>query len=182
MSLPDPHPSRRLVIRAAASIGLAALVAGCFQPLYGQRSPMGGSAVGEALRGVEVQQISAPSGTSLARIANEVRNNLIFGLTGGSGQSAATHRLIIQLSAGREQVIVDVTTARPDIENFNLNATYTLVDLSTNETVVRGQSFARVSYDIPGQAQRFARDRGMRDAENRAAGVIADNIKTRLAS
>ena len=45
-----------------------------------------------------------------------------------------------------------------------------------------GQTFARVSYDIPGQQQRFARIRGLRDAENRAAKVIADNIKSRLAS
>ena len=45
-----------------------------------------------------------------------------------------------------------------------------------------GQTFARVSYDIPGQEQRFARLRGLRDAENRAAKVIADNVRTRLAS
>ena len=45
-----------------------------------------------------------------------------------------------------------------------------------------GQTFARVSYDIPGQQQRFARARGLRDAENRAAKVIADNIRSRLAS
>ena len=42
--------------------------------------------------------------------------------------------------------------------------------------MVTGQTFARVSYDIPGQQQRFARVRGLRDAENRAAKVIADNI------
>ena len=45
-----------------------------------------------------------------------------------------------------------------------------------------GQTFARVSYDIPGQQQRFARSRGQRDAENRAAKVIADSIQSRLAS
>jgi LPS-assembly lipoprotein len=39
-----------------------------------------------------------------------------------------------------------------------------------------------VSYDIPGQAQRFARARALRDAEDRAAKLIADNIKARLAS
>ena len=48
--------------------------------------------------------------------------------------------------------------------------------------MLHAQTFARVSYDIPGQAQRFARDRGLRDAEDRAAQQIADNIKARLAS
>jgi LPS-assembly lipoprotein len=39
-----------------------------------------------------------------------------------------------------------------------------------------------VSYDVPGQEQRFARLRGLRDAESRAGQVIADNIRSRLAS
>ena len=48
--------------------------------------------------------------------------------------------------------------------------------------VIKGQTFSRVSYDIPGQQQRFARARGLRDAENRAAKVIAEQIRSRLAS
>ena len=71
---------------------------------------------------------------------------------------------------------------RPDLENYGIDATYSLTDLTTNKTVVTGRTFARVSYDIPGQEQRFARARGLRDAENRAAKVIADQIQSRLAS
>jgi len=48
--------------------------------------------------------------------------------------------------------------------------------------VVTDQTFTRVSYDIPGQEQRFARQRALREAETRAAEVIANNIKMRLAS
>ena len=79
-------------------------------------------------------------------------------------------------------IIVDPTTARPDIENYGIDATYELKDNATDKTVLTGTTFARVSYDIPGQAQRFARSRGLRDAEDRAAKVIADNINQRLAS
>jgi LPS-assembly lipoprotein len=39
-----------------------------------------------------------------------------------------------------------------------------------------------VSYDIPGNFQRFARLRAFRDAEDRASQEIAENIQTRLAS
>jgi LPS-assembly lipoprotein len=39
-----------------------------------------------------------------------------------------------------------------------------------------------VSFDIPGQEQRFAAVRGLRDAENRASQVLAEQIKQRLAS
>jgi S1-C subfamily serine protease len=57
-----------------------------------------------------------------------------------------------------------------------------LIEIATAKVVVTGQTFARVSYDIPGQAQRFARLRGLRDAETRAAKVIAENVRSRLAS
>ena len=48
--------------------------------------------------------------------------------------------------------------------------------------MITGTTFSRVSYNIPGQQQRFAGERGLRDAENRAAKVIAENIRSRLAS
>ena len=79
-------------------------------------------------------------------------------------------------------MIVDITTARPDVEQYGINAIYTLVEIATNKPVLTGQTFSRVSYDIPGQQQRFSRARGLRDAENRAAKVIAENIRLRLAS
>jgi LPS-assembly lipoprotein len=79
-------------------------------------------------------------------------------------------------------VIVDIATARPDINNYGIDATYTLTEIASGKAVVTGRTFSRVSYNIPGQEQRFAGDRGLRDAENRAAKVIADNIRSRLAS
>ena len=59
------------------------------------------------------------------------------------------------------------------MQQFGINATYTLVEVATGKAVVTGQTFARVSYDNPGQQQRFANARGQRDAENRAAKVIS---------
>jgi len=170
----------------AARIGLAmlcaGLVGGCFQPLYGQRSTTGGPSIVSQLAAVEVQPIDAANGTPEQRLGIEVRNALIYDLTGGSGAAPSTHKLKIQLSASRQQVIVDITTARPDVENYGIDATYTLTDVATGQIVLTGRTFSRVSYDIPGQQQRFARQRGLRDAENRAASVIAQNIKSRLAS
>ena len=126
----------------------------------------------------------APNGTPLARIAVEVRNKLLFDLTGG-GAGCAT-RLSPQghdLASTELSVIVDINSGRPDVENYGLNASlHADQDIATGKAVVTGQTFARVSYDIPGQEQRFARARGLRDAENRAAKVIADNIRSRLAS
>jgi LPS-assembly lipoprotein len=86
------------------------------------------------------------------------------------------------MSSNVQQVIVDIATARPDVEQYGVNVTYTLTEIATGRPVVRGQTFARVSYDNPGQQQRFARSRGQRDAENRAIKVISDNIRSRMAS
>jgi LPS-assembly lipoprotein len=86
------------------------------------------------------------------------------------------------MSSTRLSIIVDINSGRPDVEDYALNVGYTLTEIKTGKPAVTGTTFARVSYDIPGQAQRFARARGLRDAENRAAKLIADNIRSRLAS
>jgi LPS-assembly lipoprotein len=176
----------RMMIRFArlAAIGaLAALTAGCFQPLYGERGTGNVSSnLSDRLSGVEVPPIEAPKGSPDARLTVEIRNALIFNLTGGGDTIPPTHRLRINIATSRQQVIVDIGTSRPDMENYGIDATYALIDNATDKTVMRGRTFSRVSYDIPGQEQRFARARGLRDAENRAAKVIADQIHARLAS
>ena len=168
--------------RLLAVLVLGGLTAGCFQPLYGTQASVGGAGIVDKLSSVEVAPIDVPNGTRLSRVGVEVRNSLIYGLTGGGAAAAANYKLDVRLSAGQTQVIVDINSARPDIQNYGIDATFTLKDITTGKTVVTGQTFSRVSYDIPGQQQRFAGDRGLRDAENRAAKVIADNIRSRLAS
>jgi LPS-assembly lipoprotein len=175
-------PGPGAIARAAAALAIAALTAGCFQPLYGERSPTGGPVLRDQLSAVDILQIDAPKGSDEARLAVDIRNALIFDFTGGGYAASPTHRLKIMMSSTRSAVIVDINTSRPDIENYGINASYSLVEIATNKVVVTGQTFARVSYDIPGQQQRFARLRGLRDAENRAAKVIAENITSRLAS
>ncbi|MBI4275150.1 MAG: hypothetical protein HY659_10675 [Rhizobiales bacterium] len=180
-----PDPRVRTCVRLAAVLAMAMLTAGCFQPLYGERSfttAAGGPGLRDRLSAVEVQTIDTPSGTPVARIGGEIRNALMFDLTGGGAALPATHRLKISLSTQTLSVIVDTTTARPDVSNYGIDATYALVEIATGKTVANGRTFSRVSYDIPGQEQRFAAARGLRDAENRAAKVIAEQIKSRLAS
>jgi LPS-assembly lipoprotein len=169
--------------RVFSALGLAGLAAGCFQPLYAERpTPTGNAGIVGQLRAVDVAPIDAPGGSRLNRVTVNVRNELIYDLTGGSGTVSPTHRLDVKLYATQLQVIVDINTARPDVNNYGIDSTYTLTELATGKVVVRGQTFARVSYNIPGQEQRFAGERGLRDAENRAAKEIAENIQSRLAS
>jgi LPS-assembly lipoprotein len=169
-------------VRIALTLAMAGLVTGCFQPLYASRSVTGGSLIAEQMRSVDVAPINVPSGTPEARISAELRNMMIFELTGGAAKGAPTHRLTMHMTSVRQQVIIDITTSRPDVEQAGLQVSYSLTEIATGRVVVTGQTFSRVSYDNPGQEQRFARARGRQDAENRAAKVIAENIRSRLAS
>ena len=171
----------RSMTRLLAALALAGLVAGCFQPLYGDKAA-GGAGLADRMSAVEVAPIVTPSGTRLSRVSGEVRNELMYSLTGGGAAATPNYRLTIRMTSSLQSVIVDINTARPDMQNYGIDASYTLIDVGTGKPVVTGTTFTRVSYNIPGQQQRFAGDRGLRDAENRAAKVIADNIRLRLAS
>jgi LPS-assembly lipoprotein len=179
---PEQDRIRRLVCRLACIACLGGLAAGCFQPLYGEHSLTNSPSIGPALAGVDVSQIPAPSGSSEARVAVEVRNQLLFNLTGGAAAAPPTHRLAIRMSSTRLSVDVNIVTGLQDVEDYGLNVSYTLTEIKSGKPAATGNTFARVSYDIPGLAQRFARARALRDAEDRAAKLIADNIRARLAS
>lgn len=177
-----PSVALRRIVRLAAVVTVAGSVAACFQPLYSERSPTGGPGLRDAMASVDVAQITAPNGTPLSRIAVGVRNELLFGLRGGDYPAPQKYRLVINLTPTGSAVIIDPTTTRPEFGNFGLDAVYTLTDITTNKPVLNSRSFARVSYDIPGQQQRFAKARAVRDAEDQAAKVLAEQIKIRIAS
>jgi len=170
------------VASLATTLALAGLLTGCFEPMYAQKTLTDGPGLKERLATIAIRPIAAVTGTASARIAVEVQNELAFDFTGGGAAPGKTHELTITISQQTQSVIVDVTTARPDMQQFGLNASYSLIEVATSKVVMSGSTFARVSYDTPGQQQRFASARGLRDAETRAAKVISDNIKGRLAS
>jgi LPS-assembly lipoprotein len=117
-----------------------------------------------------------------ARIGVEIRNALAFKLYGNATGMPPTHRLILRFSSSRSSLIVDPNTGLPTSENSGIDAQYNLVDIASNRSVLNGSTFSRVTYDMPGSYQRFARSRALRDAEDRAANEIAENIQTRLAA
>ena len=180
---PDQHAAGRRLARWAAVLAAAALTAACFQPLYGERAPgEPGADIRSAMASVAVDQIAAPNGTPESRVAVELRNRVVFLLTGGAGGISPTHRLKINMTTSKSAIIVDLQTGRTEAEIVGIDASFQLTELSTKKVVVNGTTFARVTSDIPGEQQRFAHSRAQRDAEDRAAGVIAEQIRNRLAS
>jgi LPS-assembly lipoprotein len=177
MSLADT----RIVARLFAVAALAALTAGCFQPMYAEHAD-GTPALREKLMGVELPPIDKPNASRDARLGVEIRNALAFKLYGNATGMSPTHRLQIRFTSTRSSLITDPATALPTSENFGIDAQFNLIDITTNKSVMTGSTFSRVTYDIPGSYQRFSRARAYRDAEDRACQEIAEHIQTRLAS
>jgi LPS-assembly lipoprotein len=131
---------------------------------------------------VEIPPVDKPNASREARIGVEIRNALAFKLYGTATGMPPTHRLVLRFTTTRSSLMIDPTTALPSSENYGIDAQYNLIEIATNKSVMTGSTFARVSYDMPGSYQRFARSRAFRDAEDRASQEIAENIQTRLAS
>lgn len=173
----------RQLISVAVVLALGALTAACFQPEYGSHSLAAGDSVRDKLAAVEVANIPAPNGTPASRLAVELRNKLVYAFDGGAEPASPIYRLQVSgLSTGITTVIVDVASGRPDTQVSAVNATFTLTEIATGKVVVNSSAFGRASFDIPGSAQRFAQQRAWLNAEDRAVGMISDNIKNRLAS
>src|SRR5580698_7721878 len=165
----------RIAARLLAVAALAALTAGCFQPMYAAHSD-GTPALREKLMTVDVPPLNYGNGSREARLGVEIRNALAFKMYGNATGAPPLYKLVIKLNTNRTSLIVDPTTGLPSIENYGIDSQYNLIEIATDNT------FSRVSYDIPGSYQRFARARAFRDAEDRACQEIADNIQTRLAA
>ena len=173
--------STRFAVRLLAAAALAALTAGCFQPMYAEHTD-GTPGLREKLMGVEVPPVDKPNASREARVGVEVRNALAFKLYGTATGMAPTHRLVLRFTTSRSSLIIDPNTGLPNSENYGIDAQYNLIEIVTNKSVMTGTTFARVTYDMPGSYQRFSRNRALRDAEDRAANEIAQNINTRLAA
>jgi LPS-assembly lipoprotein len=168
--------------RIAVVLGAAALTAGCWQPLYGTPPTPGAEGVQDKFAAVDVPPIVAPKGTPTERVAVGMRNALNYDLHNGANAFAPTYQLKVTVGTSQFTAVIDPTTGRPNTQIENVVAYYQLVELATNKTVINDNTSARVDYDIPGSQQRFAKQRGQRDAEDRAIQVVADAIRNRLAS
>jgi LPS-assembly lipoprotein len=171
----------RIVARLVAVAALGALTAGCFQPMYAEHAD-GTPALREKLMGVDLPPLNYPNSSREARLGVEIRNALAFKLYGNASGTSATHRLEIRIQTTRSTLMTDVNTGLPTSENYGINAQFNLIELATNKSVMTGTTTSRVSYDVPGSYQRYARARAFRDAEDRASQEIAERIQTRLAS
>ena len=165
--------SKTIKLTGAAVI-FAALVSlgGCgWQPLYGPTAS--GAKLGDVMRTVNISTVPG-------RVGQRVRNELIFDQTGGGERADEfKYRLDIALRESVLNTLVDIT-GDPTSQVYQLYTQFKLIRLADNQVVMEGRSNARAAYNKVDSV--FADIRAKRDAEDRAARTISDEIRTRLAT
>src|SRR3974390_903358 len=106
-----------IAVRLLAVAALAALTAGCFQPMYAEHTD-GSPGPREKLMGVELPPIDKPNASRDARLGVEIRNALAFKLYGDATGMPPTHRLVIRFQTSRSSLMTDVATGLPTSENY----------------------------------------------------------------
>ncbi len=158
------------VSRFSITILAVLLLSACqFQPLYGDRTPGQGGGL---------EQVGVASVDS--RVAQQVRNHLLFLMHGGFASGEKTHeaRLIVSYNNVQSAALPGVSDTTAG--TVTVRVTYDLIDLKTNESVNRSTRSASASYDRTGQV--LANNRATRDAENRAAKEAAEALRLAIAS
>ncbi len=167
-------------VKLGSAAALSLLLASCFQPMYGTRTVTDGAGnttrvnSHQALKNIDIEELDSRTG-------QVVRNSLLFKFHGGATVSASEkhYTLTIALRESAESPVVDPYTNRPEVETLTLDSSFVLTDKAGVE-LLRGHAFGRASYDRT--RQRYATVRARRDAQDRAAQVLADQINVRIAA
>ncbi|MTI01085.1 hypothetical protein [Roseibium sp. RKSG952] len=163
------------LLAGAVLLGLS----GCqVRPLYGSLdSQYSGSTVSADLAAIRVEPINSKyANTDTVRV---LYNDLVYNFERGAERPEKRYRLEVLVNLISAEVSVEELQDVPAAYATTLTATFVLSELKTNTTLYTGKSFATASYDF--SDQRFANKRASRNAQERAAKVVADDIQARLA-
>lgn len=166
------------LVRGLPLFALAVLLQACqFQPLYSSDSGTVANS-GFALSSLSVAEVDS-------RVEQQVRNHLIFLLSGGAAPLNPTHEVRIRVSSNSRVLAAKVKSGQSNqigntAGSVELTASYEIYDFASKEVIHRGNRFASAAYDRTSQS--FASERAARDAENRAAREVAEQLRFAIAS
>ena len=149
--------------------------AGCgFRPLYAERADDGADiSVTTELAAIRIEAI--PN-----RIGQEVYNMLRDRLNPNGRPDAPRYVLRVALEENSEILFIsdDQTASRVDL---TLKANYKLIEAGTDRVITDGASRSTASYDVLSVEYEYATVTSRNAARTRAARLICDEIRTRLA-
>ncbi|MBN9673176.1 hypothetical protein JF539_22655 [Labrenzia aggregata] len=157
------------------------MLGGCqVRPLYGTSTGEFGSVpspVAAELAAIDLDSISSRYANDDA--ARVLFNELTFKFERGAATPPKKYRLQVLMDVSSAEVGVEEFADVPSAYTMTMNSTFVLSDLTTNETLLTGKTFKSASYDF--SSQRFANRRALRDANERVAKAVADDIALRIA-
>lgn len=148
-----------------------------FQPLY-ETNDNTISGTNTALSQIAVSEVTT-------RQAQQVRNHLIFLLSGGTVPLDPRFDLKLRVTSNTNTLASAIAnSASNQIGNtagsVKITVSYDLYDRVKKQIVHRGARTSNASFDKTSQS--FASDRAIRDAENRAAKSVAEQLRLALSS
>ncbi|MGH2341303.1 LPS assembly lipoprotein LptE [Segnochrobactraceae bacterium EtOH-i3] len=172
----------RRALLAGLGAGLAGLVSACtVQPLHGS-APSASTVAGEGADALpptgELSRVELQSPRN--RVEQQFTNELSFRLTGGANAPKPAYALRFTLTKSESAISIERTIDTPAAYLLYLTVSFVLSDIETGRTLMMGSTFATASYDF--SDQRFANQRAVINAEDRAAKVMANDVATRLAA
>ncbi|BCP55780.1 hypothetical protein K32_43970 [Kaistia sp. 32K] len=161
----------RLARAGLVAVGLGMLASACtVQPVY---MPIAqGPQVAADLSAISVEDVSD-------RVAQEVRNNLIYGFTGGGKAAPTRYELSMRVTSAEARLGFERDETAPAY-SVTVTVAYELKEISSGKVILRSLNRGVASYDRSNQA--FANQRARIDAEDRAAQAVADDIQLRLSA
>lgn len=164
---------RSVATRVAVIAALCAMLAGCgsggFQPLYGS-AVAGGGNIEQKLSAVDIAPIPG-------RVGQRIRNELIYQSAGGGSPLPPEYRLDVAIREYVTSTLV-ATDGNATAQVYNLDAAYKLVRMSDKKIIAEGNSYSRAGFERIRSI--FSNVRARREAEDRAAKTIGEELRTRL--
>lgn len=157
------------LLRALWALGCVALLTGCLRPLHAPVSGADGEGNG-ALGLIDVAPMNGFLGHS-------IKSELDFLLQGGNPPSIAPrYRFTIQTRKTKSATTLDTTTGLAQSANLEIEAVYSLIQMSDGVLRASGRTYVSASYDR--SQLRFSSLRAERDAEERAARALAERLRS----
>jgi LPS-assembly lipoprotein len=159
----------------AGSVLSATLLAGCVRPLYAPTTlSTQGDSVRTTLAAIDVPLIPD-------RMGHTMRNELVFLLEGRDNPAQKRYRLLVATNEGLGTAIVNNQFQRAEIGTLNGSANFRLMSLAEPARMIASGSVIGFA-SFENTPQRFANLRAIRDAQQRLAKHLAEQIHLQLAT
>jgi len=170
--------SKRLLnINLFASVAIA-MAACTVEPLTtapassSLNSVTAGQGTSQVLAGINVAPVND-------RVSQQLRNNLLFAMNGGKLQEGGVYEVVLDVSNRSQTLAVEGDSLTATAARVIMLASYDVVDVKTKRVIAAGRRQAVASYDRTPQS--FANQRAEREAQNRAAGQLAQQLRLAIA-